>query len=556
MSSSSVHTSSNIPDYGTPKDVIDGVQVQTFDSAEAPAENIFSNHAQRGLKMRHLQLIAISGAIGSSVFLSIGSPLTGGPLALLIGVILWSTVVWAISNCLVEMCTLFPVEGGFVYYATRFLDPSLGFSLGWNYFLCQVSLICGEFTSMNVLVAYWAPDLTPAVIISVGLALLLFVQVFNVRVYGETEFWISIGKIFMIFGAFIFTFITMVGGNPKHDKYGFRFWKDPGPFADSSGVDRAQAIWHAVQWAAYGIVGPDYIALAAGEVQNPRRVLPKAFNSTIYRILGFYVGGAFFAGINAPSNDPSLLGSTGAAKSPYIINMDRLGIPILPSILVAGLLISLFSSTSSMAFAASRTLYLLGLEGHAPRIVTRTNKYGLPYVCVLITLALGCLSFMALGSGSATVLSWLINLTAATQMITWISIAASYLRFRAGMRAHGLGNEFLPARGYFQPWSAWWALFWAPFALIFSGYYIFAPGTFTVPDFMFTYAAVFIFIVLSIGWKVNMVLRYGQKWFGIRANEMDFTTGVAEMEEMTAIAEEKWRTEKKSRLDKIVDHIF
>ncbi|KAK6904382.1 hypothetical protein I204_07014 [Kwoniella mangroviensis CBS 8886] len=336
MSSSSVHTSSNIPDYGTPKDVVDAVQVQTFDTAEAPAENIFSNHAQRGLKMRHLQLIAISGAIGSSVFLSIGSPLTGGPLALLIGVILWSTVVWAISNCLVEMCTLFPVEGGFVYYATRFLDPSLGFSLGWNYFLCQVSLICGEFTSMNVLVAYWAPDLTPAVIISVGLALLLFVQVFNVRVYGETgksdlymfssphgsltpvnnfaQFWISIGKIFMIFGAVIFTFITMVGGNPKHDKYGFRFWKDPGPFADSSGVDRAQAIWHAVQWAAYGIVGPDYIALAAGEVQNPRRVLPKAFNSTIYRILGFYVGGAFFAGINASSNDPSLLGSTGAAK--------------------------------------------------------------------------------------------------------------------------------------------------------------------------------------------------------------------------------------------------
>ncbi|WVW79256.1 hypothetical protein I302_101223 [Kwoniella bestiolae CBS 10118] len=555
MSSSSIH-SNNIPDLGTPKDVIDGVQVQTFDTAETPREDIFTNSAHRGLKMRHLQLIAISGAIGSSVFLSIGSPLKGGPLPLLIGVSLWSTVVWAISNCLVEMCTLFPVEGGFVYYATRFLDPSLGFSLGWNYFICQVSLICGEFASMNVLIAYWAPDLTPAVCIAVGLALLLFVQVFNVRLYGETEFWISIGKIFMIFGAFIFTFITMVGGNPKHDKYGFRFWKDPGPFAADSGVDRAQAIWKAIQWGAYGIVGPDYISLVAGEVQNPRRVLPKAFNSTIYRILGFYVGGAFFAGLNAAANDPALLGGTGAAKSPYIINMDRLGIKILPSILVAGLLISLFSSTSSMAFAASRTLYLLGLEGHAPRIVTRTNKYGLPYVCVLVTLALGCLSFMALGSGSATVLSWFINLTAATQMVTWIAIAASYIRFRAGMKAQGLGNEYLPAKGHLQPLSAWWALVWATFALIFSGYYFFAPGTFAVADFLFTYAAVFIFIALSIGWKINMVIRKGQTWFGIKASEMDFKSGIAEIEEMTVVAEEKWRNEKRTKLDKFVDKIF
>ncbi|WWC64096.1 uncharacterized protein I303_106703 [Kwoniella dejecticola CBS 10117] len=506
--------------------------------------------------MRHLQLIAISGAIGSSVFLSIGKPLTGGPLALLLGVSLWSTVIWGISNCLVEMCTLFPVEGGFIYYATRFLDPSMGFSLGWNYFICQVSLICGEFTSMNVLIAYWAPDLTPAVVIAVGLALLVAVQVFNVRIYGETEFWISILKIFMIFGAFLFTFIVMVGGNPKHDKYGFRFWKDPGPFAGVTGVDAAQNVWRAIQWAAYGIVGPDYISLVAGEVQHPRRVLPKAFNSTIYRILGFYVGGAFFAGLNAPANDPSLLGASGAAKSPYIINMNRLGIPYLPSILTAGLLISLFSSTSSMAFAASRTLYCMGLEGHAPKIVTRTNKHGLPYVCVLVVLALGCLSFMALGSGSATVLSWFINLTAATQMITWIAVAASYIRFRAGMKAQGLTNSFLPARGYFQPWSAWWALFWSPIALIFSGYYFFAPGTFAVADFLFTYMAVFIFVVLCIGWKVRNVIKFQESWFGIEATEMDFKTGIPELEEMTVQAEEDWQNNPQTKLDKVVNRIF
>ncbi|WRT68996.1 uncharacterized protein IL334_005978 [Kwoniella shivajii] len=557
---SSSKSSTNIPDHypDSPKDVNDGVQVQTFDMDHTPlpATNLFSNHAQRGLKMRHLQLIAISGAIGSSVFISIGGPLTGGPLALLLGVSIWSTVVWGISNCLVEMCTLFPVEGGFVYYATRFLDPSLGFSLGWNYFICQVSLICGEFTSMQLLISYWAPDLTPAVIISVGLAALLFVQVFNVRIYGETEFWLSIGKIFMILGAFIFTFITMVGGNPKHDKYGFRYWKDPGPFKGQNNTDRAYNIWKALQWAAYGIVGPDYISLVAGEVQNPRRVLPKAFNSTIYRILGFYVGGAFFAGLNAPYNDTHLLGASKATRSPYIINMNRLDIPYLPSILTAGILISLFSSTSSMAFAASRTLYTLGLEGHAPKIVTRVNKHGLPYVCVLVTLLLGCLSYLALSDNTATVLSWFINLTAATQMITWIAIGASHIRFRKGMTAQGLGPDYLPAKGYLQPYSAWWAMIWSIFALIFSGYYFFTPGTFDIPDFLFTYMAVFIFIFLMISWKVKGVLRNGQSWSWIKLDQMDFKTGLKEMEEMTVDADEKWRTEPQSKLDKFASRMF
>ncbi|ORY28185.1 amino acid permease/ SLC12A domain-containing protein [Naematelia encephala] len=553
---------------------IDDVEVFTHDVPAITARTGYVTYStHRGLRMRHLQLIAISGAIGSSVFLSIGNPLTGGPLPLLIGVSLWASVVWALSNCLLEMCTLLPLDGGFIHFATRFLDPAMGFSLGWNYFICQAALICSELTALYVIVAYWAPDLNPAILISVGLALLFFVQVFNVRIYGETEFWISIGKVFMIIGVFIFTFITMLGGNPIHDRYGFRYWKHPGPFAATDATGRAYAIWKALQWGAYGIVGPDYISLVAGEVKNPRRILPKAFNSTIYRIITFYVGGAFFAGLQVASDNPDLLGASGsgAVKSPYIINMTRLHVPILPSIISAGLLISLFSSTSSMAFAASRTLYGLGLQGHAPKIVTRVNRQGLPYVCVLITIALGTLSYMALGTGSKkgepssvaravyqadiTVLNWLINLTAATQLITWMAIAGSYIRFRAGMKAQGISRDILPAKSRFQPWSAWYGLFWALFALVFSGYYFFAPGSFDVPDFLFTYGAVFIFIALFIVWKIKGV-RHHEQLLGIPTNDMDFKTGLQEIEEMTLQAEEEWATQKRNVLDRVVDKLF
>ncbi|WVQ77773.1 hypothetical protein IAR50_007463 [Cryptococcus sp. DSM 104548] len=502
-------------------------------------------HSHRGLRPRHLQLIAISGAIGSSVFISIGSPLTGGPLALLIGVSLWATVVWAISNFLVEMSTLLPVDGGFIHYSSRFLDDSVGFALGWNYFVTQVALIATELTSFNVLVAYWAPDLNPAICISVGLVLLLAVQVVNVRVYGETEFWISILKVFLIIGMFIFTIVTMLGGNPLHDRYGFRYWKTPGTFAGSSATDRAYDIWHAVQWGAYGIVGPDYIALVAGEVKDPRRVLPKAFKSTIYRIIAFYVGGAFFVGINAPYDDANLLSaSSSTAKSPYVINMTRLQIPVLPDILTAGILISLFSSGSSMAFAASRTLYSLGLQGQAPKFVTRTNKNGLPYICVLITLALSCLSYLAVSSGTNKVLTWLINLTTATQLITWMVAAGSYLRFRVGMKAQDIGLDSLPARGFIPRFSAWYTLVWSTFALVFSGYSFFGPGEFVATDFIFTYGAVFIFIGCYIGWKIKGFLRNRRhgaffSWAGVKARDMDFKSDVEEIEAITLEAEER-----------------
>ncbi|KAL1407891.1 general amino acid permease agp2 [Vanrija albida] len=507
--------------------------------------------------MRHVQLIAISGAIGSSVFISIGNPLTGGPLALLIGVSVWSSVVWALSNCLIEMCTLLPVDGGFVHYADRFLDPAVGFSLGWNYFISQVALICSELTAFNIIVAYWDPNLNPAICIATGLVLLVIVQVVNVRVYGESEFWISILKVFMIFGAFLFTIITMCGANPIHDRYGFRYWKDPGPFASSTASGRAYDVWKALQWGAFAITGPDYIALVAGEVKHPRRVIPKAYRATIFRIIAFYIGGAFFVGINAPSNSHSLLSATTkTARSPYVINMTRLKISsALPSVLSAGLLISLFSSGSSMAFAASRTLYALAIQGQAPKFVARTNRHGLPYVCVLITLALGCLSFLALSSGTSKVLVWLINLTTATQLLTQIVVAASYIRFRAGMKAQNLGRDFLPAKGYLQPWSAWYVLFWASFALIFSGYFFFAPGKFSVTDFLFTYGAVFIFIALFILWKCKGA-RHVDQPFGIPAIGMDFTSNLQELDEMTRMEDEKWASEHAGLIDRIVDRIF
>lgn len=173
--------------------------------------------------------------------------------------------------------------------------------------------------------------------------------------------------------------------------------------------------------------GPDFISMVAGETAHPRRVLPKAYNTTIWRILTFYLGSALCVGINVPFNDPALLGAIlggakGAAKSPYVISMNRLQIPVLPDLVNAIVLTSVFSTASAFLYGSSRSLYSLGLEGQAPKFVTRTNKRGVPYVAIGIILTISCLSYLAVGKGSAKVLDWFVNLTSSCQLISWICV--------------------------------------------------------------------------------------------------------------------------------------
>jgi amino acid transporter len=194
----------------------------------------------------------------------------------------------------------------------------------------------------------------------------------------------------------------------------------------------------------YSIVGPDYISLIGGEVRNPRRILPRAFKLTIYRVFFFYVIGAFCVGIVASSDDEALLGAIadgapGAAKSPYVIcksrsstftcmiltrpAMNRLNIPYLPSIVNAAVLISIFSTTNSFVFAASRSLFGMAQRGQAPKILARTNKRGVPWIAVSLTLVVGCLAYLSVSQGSIKVLNWWINLVTAAQLVSWTCIA-------------------------------------------------------------------------------------------------------------------------------------
>lgn len=207
-----------------------------------------------------------------------------------------------------------------------------------------------------------------------------------------------------------------LGGAPNHDRIGFRYWKDPGPFAPYHGsgdLGKFLGWFTDLLQAAGSYAGIESIVVAAAEVKNPRVALTKAIQRLFWRILIFYVLLIFVVGLIVRYDDPSLLQSTGtAASSPFVIAMERAGIKVLPSIVNAAILTSAFSAGSSLMYSASRMVYGMALRGFAPRVLAKTTKRGLPIVALAFVTMFYALAFMSLNDGASTVLNWLSNLNA------------------------------------------------------------------------------------------------------------------------------------------------
>ncbi|KAL8944469.1 MAG: hypothetical protein Q9211_000566 [Gyalolechia sp. 1 TL-2023] len=333
-----------------------------------------------------------------------------------------------------EMVTYLPISSPFIRYAGRYVDEAFGVAAGYNFFVLEVMLVPFEIVACNLIIRYWS-DIVPTggmiamILVIYGLDfhnpcrkmltdLLSFINLFAVKWYGEIEFWLALGKIILAIGLILYTFITMVGGNPLRDRFGFRYWRDPGAFAEvysTGSLGRFLGFMVCLVRASYTIAGPDYVSMAAGEAENPRVVMPKAYKQVFGRLTAFFVLGSLAVGINVPYNSQELSdaindGEPGAAASPYVIAMNRLRIRVLPDMVNALVFSAAFSAGNSYVYCASRSLYGLALEGRAPRILSRCMRNGVPIYCVIIVLLISLISFLQVSNGTATVLQWLVSI--------------------------------------------------------------------------------------------------------------------------------------------------
>ncbi|CEL56780.1 Dicarboxylic amino acid permease OS=Saccharomyces cerevisiae (strain ATCC 204508 / S288c) GN=DIP5 PE=1 SV=1 [Rhizoctonia solani AG-1 IB] len=486
---------------------------------------------QRQLKNRHIAMISIGGVIGTGLFLgTAGSLASGGPIGLLLGYIVVGSICYSVMISLGEMIAYLPIPGGHIKLAERFVDPAFSFTMGWNYWYNWTIILPAELAAAAVLINYWMKErINDSLWISICLIVVVVINMLGAGVYGECEFIFASIKVITITGLIILGIVLDLGGGPTHDRIGFRYWKNPGPFAQFAGIagskGRFLGWWSVMTQAAFSFIGTEIVAIAAGEAKNPRRNLPKAIRRVYIRILLFYIGGTTIIGLLVPSNHPSLNLNTGdAAASPFVIAIQTAGIKGLPSVINAALLTSAWSAATSDLYTSSRALYGLALAGNAPKVFAKVSKSGLPYVSVIFCALFSSLAYMSVSSGAGKVFNWFANMTAVAGLMTWFGICFTYIRFHAGMKAQGIDRSTLPFSSNLQPYAAWYAMIFCLIICFFSGWKVFLKGNWAVDTFVTNYIPLVLFPILYIGAK--FVHRQPMP----KPLEMDFYSGIAEIE--------------------------
>ena len=464
----------------------------------------------RGLKSRHIQLIALGGAIGTGLFIGSGSALSVcGPAPLLTSYMITAFCVWLVMNQLGEMVIFLPISGNASVYALtkKYLNSPLSFTAGWNLFYAQAMVPPSEVTACALIIEYWT-DANSAIFISIFGIATIGMNFLPVKYYGESEFCVAIIKILCITGLIILGVVIFFGGGPNQDGVlGFHYWKHPGAFVDylvPGNTGRFLATWTAIVKSGFAFVlTPEILASCAAEAENPRRSMPKAFRRVIYRLIFFYVGGVLVIGVIVASNNSRLMsaiaaGKSNAAASPFVIGISEVGIKVLPHIVNACFLTSAYSAGTSQLYAASRSLHSMAINGDAPRIFGKLNRWGVPYYSVGLGSLFIFLSYLNCSNTSSTVFAWLSNIVSISGFLSWMFVGICYLRFRNIIDYLDL-NDRIPYRVPLMRYGAYFTTGFFAILSLTNGFYVFFPQNWSTSNFFAAYITLLFVAVLYAG---------------------------------------------------------
>ncbi|KAH7916038.1 dicarbixylic amino acid permease [Hygrophoropsis aurantiaca] len=472
-----------------------------------------ANTLHRGLKARQISMIALGGTIGTGLIMGSGTALVrGGPLGLCLGFAFIGLICFLTLAALCEMAAYLPHKKGFAGYASRFVDPALGFALGWNYLIKYLIVPAGNLNAACIAMQYWTLSVPLEAWIVVYIALIAIVNFLGVRVFGEVEFWMSALKVTSLIGFIFLGIIIDLGGNPEHDRIGFRYWRHPNGPMGSYLLDQVHnphlaaflGFWSTLTTALFSYIGTELIGVTVGEAQNPRRNIPRAIKRTIFRILVFYIGNVFAISLIVPSTSPDLFvansSKPGAAASPFVVGINLVKIKALNHIINAIILLFTLSAANSDLYIGSRTLYGLALEGKAPRFFTKVNRMGVPWATLPPVILFAFITLLDVSTSSAAVFAYVVNLTSALGAITWMVIAYTHIRFMKALHVQGISRDSLPYKAPFQPYGSWFTLISTAIFTVFKGFDTFLP--FNSALFITAYIPIPIFFILWLGYKL------------------------------------------------------
>lgn len=387
---------------------------------------------KRGLKNRHMQMIALGASVGTGLFYGSAPTIKLVGPGIIASYALAGLFIFFVMRMLGEMAVREPVSGSFSYFANKYWSGFMGYLAGWNYWTLFMLAGMAELAAIAVYLTYWFPDIPHWLTTLLCLVIITAVNLINVKAYGEVEFWASFIKIGAIVSMILFGFyliFTTMGSFP-HNFH--NLWDNGGFFPNGSWGFLCSL---AVVMFSFG--GVDLIGITAGEAEDPEKSLPTAINELLLRILIFYIGTMVVLMSLAPWD------KVGLEASPFVQIFEEIGISAASNILNLVVLVAALSVFNSILYSNSRMLYGLAQAGNAPKIFSYLTVHGVPLVSTLFSAGLALIIVLTtyLYPQAGEVFMHLLALVVAGLVISWFVIIATHMKFRSTFIREGRLDE-------------------------------------------------------------------------------------------------------------------
>lgn len=399
-------------------------------------------HLERKMETRHIRMISLGGVIGTGLFLSSGYTIhEAGPLGTVIAYLVGALIVFAVMLCLGELSVAMPYTGSFHVYAKKYIGPSTGFVVAILYWLTWTIALGSEFTAAGLIMQKWFPNI-PVWIWSLALMILIFLSnFFSVKVFAESEFWFAAIKVFAIV-AFIFLGILAITGILPVKGFNkapglVNFYKN-GWFPNGLG-----GVFTTMLTVNFAFSGTELIGITAGEAENPKKAIPEAIGTTLWRLIIFFIGSIVVMSALIPYH------TAGVTQSPFVYVLDLIHVPFAANIMNFVVLTAIISAANSGLYASTRMLWSLGNEGTIPKVFTKTNKRGIPTLSLVVSMLGGVLALISSKVAASTVYLVLVSISGLAVVFVWMAIAWSELKFRKAFLQAGHKLDELE---YKTPW--------------------------------------------------------------------------------------------------------
>jgi len=412
-----------------------------------------SSGLHRALKNRHIQMIALGGAIGTGLFYGSSESIQMAGPSILLAYIVGGLVIFFVVRALGEMSVDDPQSGAFSYYAYKNWSQRAGFVSGWNYWFNYIAVSMVELAVVGTFVNYWFPDVPRWLSAAFFLVMITAINLIGVKAFGEFEFWFAIIKVAAVIGmivlgiAVIVTGVTGAGGTAPSVTH---LW-DNGGFFPMGLMTNADGTWVGLLMALVVVMfsfgGVELIGITAGEADDPKRTIPRAINQVIYRILIFYVGALAVIMCVVPWAD------IDGQMSPFVKIFDSVGIKVAAGILNFVCLTAVMSVYNSGLYANGRMLHSLAHQGNAPAFLKKVSRNGVPVNGVLLSAAATVIAVVVVFLWPEFAFQYLMSIALIAGIINWTMVMITQRKFRLRIGARGVSKlEFKLPGAAFMTW--------------------------------------------------------------------------------------------------------